>query len=176
MSSFESSIAYLQRLIEFPSVSSTSNREISDWVSNQLEDLGFTIEQTDYQDRQGVEKVNIVAKRDPISASPSSSGNTELSSSPTNGLAYFCHTDVVPTRGWNGPDGDQFSQKFLNNRLYGRGSCDMKGSLATMMACAETLGISHQKKNLFGLFAPPMKKWDSWAQSTLSNIRSLTAN
>ncbi|MEC7409636.1 MAG: hypothetical protein VYB72_12535, partial [Planctomycetota bacterium] len=85
MSSFESSIAYLQRLIEFPSVSSTSNREISDWVSNQLEDLGFTIEQTDYRDRQGVEKVNIVAKRDPVSASPPTSGNAELSSSPTNG-------------------------------------------------------------------------------------------
>lgn len=149
MPSFESSIAYLQRLIEFPSVSSTSNREISDWVSNQLEDLGFTIEQTDYRDRQGVEKVNIVAKRDPVTASPPTSGNAERSSSPTNGLAYFCHTDVVPTRGWNGPDGDPFSPKILNNRLYGRGSCDMKGSLATMMACAETLDRSHQKRPLW---------------------------
>lgn len=49
------------------------------------------------------------------------------------------HTDVVsegdPTQWTYGP----FSGKVVDGKLYGRGSCDMKGGLAINLLCAKTL-------------------------------------
>lgn len=134
MSPFERSIGYLQELIAFPSVSSRSNRPIADWVSHRLEELGFVVEQTSYLDANGVEKVNVLGRRDPAAGGPSESG----------GLAYFSHTDVVPAEGWTGPGGDPFQPWVTEDRIYGRGSCDMKGSLATMMAAAHEIKVDQQ--------------------------------
>ncbi|MEM8666963.1 MAG: M20 family metallopeptidase [Planctomycetota bacterium] len=127
-------IELLQQLIRFPSVSSTSNRSIANEVSNRLEKLGFAVEQTCYVDENQVEKVNLVACRHPhSSANPDSSGH-----------AYFCHLDVVPANGWTGPGGDPFDGVLQDDRLFGRGSCDMKGSLAAMIQAAESVKESEQ--------------------------------
>ncbi len=126
MSSLQQPIDTLKRLIAFPSVSSSSNRDISDAVSKHLESLGFDVEQSSYKDALGATKVNLVARRDPASktiAAPS-------------GLAYFCHTDVVPADDWTGPGAEPFVGVVQDDRIYGRGSCDMKGSLVAMMAAA----------------------------------------
>jgi acetylornithine deacetylase/succinyl-diaminopimelate desuccinylase family protein len=50
-------------------------------------------------------------------------------------LLFNGHTDVVPA----GPDWDMdpFSGTIKDHKLYGRGSCDMKGGLAAMLAVAE---------------------------------------
>ncbi len=51
-------------------------------------------------------------------------------------LVFAGHTDVVPT----GPEADWTSQPFSPDirvgKLYGRGACDMKGSLAAMVVAA----------------------------------------
>jgi acetylornithine deacetylase len=52
------------------------------------------------------------------------------------GLAYFCHTDVVPADDWHDDVHGPFTPVERDGRLYGRGSCDMKGSLAAMLAAA----------------------------------------
>jgi acetylornithine deacetylase len=140
MPSLNPSIELLQSLVGFPSVSSRSNREISDAVGKRLEDLGFQVEQSTYQDDRGVQKVNLVGRRDPVSArSGGSSG----------GLAYFCHTDVVPAKGWTGPGGDPFSAVVQDDRLYGRGSCDMKGSLVAMLEAATRVTAQDQSAPLW---------------------------
>jgi len=146
MSPFQASIQYLKDLIAFPSVSSSSNRAVSDWVSEKLESLGFQIELTRYIDRAGIEKTNVLAKRNPVKTSLGDHSVSELEAGPKNGLAYFCHTDVVPTRGWNGPGGDPFFPQVIDQRLYGRGSCDMKGSLAAMIASVEALETMEQRQ------------------------------
>lgn len=46
-------------------------------------------------------------------------------------LIYNGHLDVVPaSQDWTS---DPFSANILNNKLYGRGSCDMKGGIVTMI-------------------------------------------
>ncbi len=52
---------------------------------------------------------------------------------------HFCyagHTDVVPpgAAGWSA---DPFSGEVRDGRLYGRGACDMKGSVAAFVAAVE---------------------------------------
>lgn len=128
----------LKRLISFPSISSTSNRGIADDVSGQLESLGFSIEQTTYDDDDSIEKVNVVARR-----------NSTNDAANRPGVAYFCHLDVVPAVGWTGPGGDPFDGVVDNNRLYGRGSCDMKGSLAAMMRAAADVSPDDQNGPLW---------------------------
>ncbi|MGB7346579.1 MAG: M20 family metallopeptidase [Pirellulaceae bacterium] len=138
MATLDDSIHTLSRLIEFDSVSSRSNAAVSDDVANRLESLGFAVERSHYIDADGQSKVNLVAKRE-----PNQSGATK------GGLAYFCHTDVVPAEGWTGPGGDPFQAVLQEDRLYGRGSCDMKGSLVAMLAAASQVSASDQQAPLW---------------------------
>ncbi|MCO8121833.1 M20 family metallopeptidase [Stieleria sp. TO1_6] len=126
----ESAIAVLKDLIAYPSVSSSSNLEISEHCSALLSELGFSIWRSQYDDQRGVRKVNLVAVRQPLA---------ERSQPQLPGLAYFCHTDVVPAKQWIGPGGqadrgDPFDALVYNDRIYGRGACDMKGSFAAMVS------------------------------------------
>jgi acetylornithine deacetylase len=77
-------LEYLKQLIPFPSVSNSSNAEVSDCVSVMLSELQFDVERLEYDDPNGVRKVSLVAKR----------------GTGTGGFAYFAHTDVVPAENW----------------------------------------------------------------------------
>lgn len=47
-------------------------------------------------------------------------------------LIFICHMDTVPTgAGWNT---DPFSGEVVNDRIYGRGSCDMKSGFACALS------------------------------------------
>lgn len=55
-------------------------------------------------------------------------------------FAFNTHMDVVPAgEGWNS---DPFRLREDGGRLYGRGACDAKGSLAAMIAAGERLAAS----------------------------------
>ena len=125
--------AALQTLIAFPSVSRDSNADVSRWVHGRLVELGFHTEQVEYHDRHGVLKVNVLGRR----------------GEGTGGLAYFAHTDVVPADAWRGPTGgDAFQSSINGGRMYGRGACDMKGSLAAFLAAASKVEGNNQRAPL----------------------------
>jgi acetylornithine deacetylase len=141
-SAIDQSIQYLQPLIAFPSISSVCNRDVSQWVDESLQALGFIVEQQHYQDAHGVTKVNVIGRRDPVR-------RTGRAAAESGGLAYFCHTDVVPVGDWTGPGGDPFTARREQNRIYGRGACDMKGSLAAMLTAAERVAVADQTAPLW---------------------------
>ena len=98
----------LETLVGFPTVSSVSNLDLVDWVQSYLEDHGITVHR--HYDETG-EKAAIFAH-----VGPDEEGGVVLSG----------HTDVVPVEGqpW---DTDPFKVIEKDGRLYGRGTCDMKG-------------------------------------------------
>ncbi len=55
------------------------------------------------------------------------------------GIALSGHTDVVPVTGQNW-DTDPFTVAERDGRLYGRGTCDMKGFLACVLAMVPEFG------------------------------------
>src|SRR5262245_48834250 len=119
-------LEYAKELIAYDSVSSRSNVDITDWLEQRLRRMGFVNERIDYVDARGVPKANVVAKL----------------GSGVGGVAYFGHTDVVPIASWHSATDGPFTPAVRNGRLYGRGSCDMKGSLACILTVAEELSSS----------------------------------
>ena len=114
-------LQYTRDLVGFPTVSTSSNAAICAYLEDALKRLGFTAERIEYVDSSGVDKVNVVGKK----------------GRGTGGMAYFGHTDVVPADAWFSSDHGPFEPTVKGDRLYGRGSCDMKGSIGAMLAAVE---------------------------------------
>ena len=120
-------------LIRFNSVSSNSNTAVSDRLQDHLDAIGFMVERVEYRDPAGTGKVSLVGRK----------GEGD------GGLALLGHSDVVPAEGW---EGDPFDPWVEDGKLYGRGSCDMKGSLACMLAAGEAYDTSDLKAPLYIVF------------------------
>lgn len=105
----------LERLVGFPTVSDVSNLGLVDWVEEFLRGLGVECHRV-WND-EGT-KAGLFA-----SVGPEAEGGVILSG----------HTDVVPAQdhGW---DSDPFMLAERSGRLYGRGTCDMKGFCALCLA------------------------------------------
>ncbi len=131
-------IEIAKQLIAFDSVSTKSNAEISDWVENRLQKAGFEIERVGYYDEAGNAKVNLIAKRFPANRHATSGG-----------VCYLAHTDVVPADDWSPDFCNPFQPTIRDGRLFGRGACDMKGSLACALAAAELLPITEQQSPIY---------------------------
>lgn len=117
-------LEYTRKLVEFESTSSLSNVPVSDYVEDTLKRLGFVTERLEYDDANGIRKATIISRK----------------GSGSGGMAYFGHTDVVPADPWYFAEHGPFQPNIVGDRLYGRGTCDMKGSIACMLAAVERLG------------------------------------
>ncbi len=104
-------------LVGFPTVSSDSNLELVAYAADLLSSAGARLSIT--RDETGT-KANIFA-----TLGPDGDGGIVLSG----------HTDVVPVEGqdWSS---DPFRMIERDGRLYGRGTCDMKGFVAACLAMA----------------------------------------
>jgi acetylornithine deacetylase len=100
--------ALLDRLVSFPSVSRDSNLPLVDWVEDYLAGHG------------------IACHRDLDPTGTKASLYAHVGPEVAGGVILSGHTDVVPVDGqaW---DSDPFSVVEKDGKLYGRGTCDMKG-------------------------------------------------
>lgn len=110
-------IEILERLIGFNSVSARSNLDIIEFIENYLRDRGFRM--TRFEDDTG-QKSGLFAEIGPNEG----------------GFLLSGHTDVVPIEGQDWTcDPFRLSQK--DDKLFGRGTTDMKGYLACMLRAAD---------------------------------------
>lgn len=110
----------LARLVAFPTVSRDSNLALIEFVRDYLHGLGVACE-LDYNAERS--KANLYA-----SIGPNDRGGVLLSG----------HSDVVPVEGqaWTLPP---FALSERDGRLYGRGTADMKGFIACVLAAVPRL-------------------------------------
>jgi len=127
MTTLDKTVSILTDLVAYPSVSSESNLEIINYLANRIESCGGT--------------VNLMTSENGKQANLFGTIGPEID----GGIVLSGHTDVVPAKelNWNS---DPFKLTQKDNLLYGRGSCDMKGFIATTLAAAESL--KNQKLNL----------------------------
>ena len=105
-------------LIGYDSVSRHSNAPLMDYLETQLKEIGCEVERIAYTDPEGVLKVSLVARKGPSTG---------------EGFALMGHCDTVPADDW---ETNPFEAKVRDGKLYGRGSCDMKGAVAAMLVAA----------------------------------------
>ena len=112
----QNSVDWLTRLIGFDTVSRYSNLALIKDVQGYCEQLGLAVDLTfnEAQDKANL-FVTVPAGMDADKAS--------------GGLVLSGHTDVVPVDGqeWTS---NPFTATIRGDKLYGRGSCDMKGFIA----------------------------------------------
>ncbi|OWV92676.1 acetylornithine deacetylase [Rhizobium sp. R72] len=113
----------LAKLVAFDSVVGTPNAEIVEWISTYLKSFGATV--------------------DIIPGPEGDRSNLFATIGPRNKPGYVLsgHMDVVPANeaGWAS---DPFALRVDGERLYGRGTSDMKGFLAASLAAAPMLAAS----------------------------------
>ncbi|WP_434119358.1 acetylornithine deacetylase [Pseudomonas fortuita] len=114
MSDFASR-ALLARLVGFATVSRDSNLELIGFIRDYLAELG--VESELFHNPEGT-KANLFATIGPLNA---------------GGVVLSGHTDVVPVDGqaWTV---EPFALSERGGRLYGRGTADMKGFIASVLA------------------------------------------
>jgi len=116
---YTNSVKILTDLIGFKTISGEDNSALIDYCDEILKQLGATSFRT-YDDEK--KRVNLFAT---LKAKNSNNKKPIILSG---------HTDVVPvSKGWSS---DPFTATIKDDKLYGRGSCDMKGFIACALAYA----------------------------------------
>lgn len=114
------SLDLLDRLVAFPTVSADTNLPMIDFVEDYLSRRGFAVHR--------------------IAADTGAKAGLFARSGPAGpgGVMLSAHSDVVPTAGqaWTS---DPFRLRRDGERLFGRGTTDMKGFLASALALADRL-------------------------------------
>ncbi|MEL7042812.1 MAG: acetylornithine deacetylase [Pseudomonadota bacterium] len=107
----------LRQLVQFDTTSRNSNLDCIDWLESVLEPLGAD------------------CRRIPNSTGEKSNLWARIGPDKPGGLVLSGHTDVVPVDGqdWHT---DPFALTENAGKLYGRGTCDMKGFVALCLAFA----------------------------------------
>tara|TARA_B100000029_G_scaffold53234_1_gene48338 strand:+ start:182 stop:1303 length:1122 start_codon:yes stop_codon:yes gene_type:complete len=125
-------ISLTEELVAFDTISCNTNRAMCDRIVSLLEPLGGVVRLQAQADAP--EQVNLIARFGPEGA---------------GGLALAGHTDTVPfddsMRATNVPSRE-------GAKLYGRGTCDMKGAIAAMLDATARIEHSRLKKPLWLLF------------------------
>ena len=124
-----STLDYLEKLLSFDTTSAHSNSELITWVQSELLAFGAIVKIIPNEDGS---KANLFA-----TFGPQSCGGVMLSG----------HTDVVPVTGqdWTVP---AFSMTRKDGKVFGRGTADMKGFIASMMTAAKKASTQNLKTPL----------------------------
>jgi len=128
---YEDSIKILSDLIAFKTISGEDNNQLIDYCDKILKKFGATSFKTFDADKK---RVNLFAT---------------LKAKKSNGkvpIILSGHTDVVPvSKGWST---DPFKAVIKEDKLYGRGSCDMKGFIACTLAYAPIFSKSELDRDI----------------------------
>ncbi len=123
----------LSKLISFKTISRQSNKELIIFIKDYLKKNN--IDSTLFEGEKN--QFNLYAKIGP---------------NVNGGIIFSGHTDVVPTDGqkWKS---DPFKLVKKKNKYFGRGACDMKGFIATLLSSIPEIKIENLKKPIHLIFS-----------------------
>ncbi len=127
---FPETLKILSELIKFQTVSGTSNLALIEYCEKKLSKVGASSFRTSDEARKRFNLFSTVSGKEKVNR---------------NGIILSGHTDVVPAsaKEWSS---DPFVSKEKNNKVYGRGTCDMKGFIACSLALAPYFASQNLKK------------------------------
>ena len=128
---FDNSIKILTDLIAFKTVSGEDNSSLINYCDDILNSLGAESFRTFDNEKKRVNLFSTLKAKNSNDKKP---------------IILSGHTDVVPvSKGWSA---DPFIATIKNDKLYGRGSCDMKGFIACALAYAPIFSNSNLDRDI----------------------------
>lgn len=154
MKALDETVALLDELIAFPTVSSEPNLAMLALLAERLEAAGARV---DLLPDPGGRKANLFATLGPRDVN--------------GGILLSGHSDVVPVEGqdWRS---DPFAMIEREGRLYGRGTCDMKGFIAACVAMAPVLAGAVRDRPLHFAFTHDEEVGCLGAQALVAALRA----
>jgi len=127
---FPETLEILSELIKFQTVSGTSNLALIEYCEKKLSKVGASSFRTSDEAKKRFNLFSTVNGKEKVNE---------------GGIILSGHTDVVPAsaKEWGS---DPFVSTEKNNKVYGRGSCDMKGFIACSLALAPYFASQNLKK------------------------------
>ena len=127
---FPETLKILSELIKFQTVSGTSNLALIEYCEKKLSKVGASSFRTSDEAKKRFNLFSTVNGKEKVNE---------------GGIILSGHTDVVPAsaKEWGS---DPFVSTEKNNKVYGRGSCDMKGFIACSLALAPYFASQNLKK------------------------------
>ncbi|MGV1760419.1 acetylornithine deacetylase [Rhizobium sp. A22-96] len=150
-------VEILARLVAFPSVVGTPNDGIVDWIRTYLQDLGIHV--TVLPGPEG-DRSNIFATIGPRDVA---------------GYILSGHMDVVPA-GEPSWTSEPFALRRETDRLYGRGTTDMKGFLAAALAAAPELARANLARPIHLAFSYDEEAGCRGVPHLLAQMKALCAH
>jgi len=127
---FPETLKILSELIKFQTVSGTSNLALIEYCEKKLSKVGASSFKTSDEAKRRFNLFSTVQGKEKVNGS---------------GIILSGHTDVVPASS-NEWSSDPFVSTEKNNKVYGRGACDMKGFIACSLALAPYFASQNLKK------------------------------
>ena len=128
---FEKSIKILKDLISFKTISGENNSSLINYCEDILTKCGASSFKVFDDEKKRVNLFATLKAKKPNGKEP---------------IILSGHTDVVPvSKGWST---DPFIAEIKDEKLYGRGSCDMKGFLACSLAFAEIFSKANLSRDI----------------------------
>ena len=128
---YENSIRILTDLIAFKTISGEDNSSLINYCDKILKDLGAESFKTFDKDEKRVNLFATIKAKKPNGKTP---------------IILSGHTDVVPvSKSWST---DPFKATIKDDKLFGRGSCDMKGFIACTLAYAPIYSKSNLDRDI----------------------------
>jgi|TARA_B100001964_G_scaffold1677_1_gene1990 acetylornithine deacetylase len=128
---FKNSIKILTDLVSFKTISGEDNNSLINYCDEILKKIGATSFKTYDEEKK---RVNLFAT---------------LKSKKNNNkkpIIFSGHTDVVPvSKDWSA---DPFVATIKNDKIFGRGTCDMKGFIACALAYAPIFAKTNLNRNI----------------------------
>ena len=128
---YNNSVQILKDLIAFKTISGEDNSPLIDYCDNILKKIGASSFRTFDDEKKRVKLFATLKAKNSNNKKP---------------IILSGHTDVVPvSKGWSS---DPFTATIKDNKLYGRGSCDMKGFIACTLAYAPIYSKSNLDRDI----------------------------
>jgi acetylornithine deacetylase len=150
-----------EQLIAIDTVSFKPNAEAAALISQKLNDLGFTVKVEYYLDPHGHKKEQVIAWIGP-----------EVE----GGLILSGHIDTVPFANQPGWERDALKLEIENDKVYGRGTCDMKLFIAQCLIAFEEIDLSKLQKPIVCIFTSDEEVGCHGAHHLTSELKTIMDN